>query len=69
MASRLVIAYSVAFLWMSMIILISAGFFSIVSALAPQIMLSVPIAVPYGYSTTLPTPLARLMPGPGSAPT
>ncbi len=40
-----------------------------VSALAVMTMLSEPIAVLYGYSTTLPTPLARLMPGPGSAPT
>ena len=54
---------------MSIITFTSSGFLSIVSSLAPHTMLSEPIAVLYGYSTILPTPFARLMPGPGSAPT
>ena len=54
---------------MSTIILMRSGFSFTAFWLADRIMLSGPIGVEYGYSTSLPVPLARLMPAAGSAPT
>ena len=63
------IAYSTALRCMSTISLMRSGFSFTAFWLADTIMLSGPIGVEYGYSTSLPVPLARLMPAAGSAPT
>ena len=68
-SSRCAIAYSLAWRCTDTICRTSAGRPATVSAWAPSTMFKLPIAVPYGYSSTRPTPAATDTAGPGSAPT